>query len=409
MLQLVEIPGNQDQQDGGTIQRAQKIFQELARGLVHPVQIIKDQHGGGQARLSQQQHAQRQVGLPLEHGRFQQAQAHLQQRLAGQQAQHLQQVGQDVVLLQAKLFEMPAQGFFLGDGCIQLGQAQDIADQAGDDVVRGNAHVGCTGALENIHLRPLDLLAELGQQASFADAGLAGDQDGTPVRDPAHAVKGIAEHLQILLAAHQGCLQVGKTAQRAGPDAYGERLEGRHIIVDPLQHQGRHNLIVEKQARALVGAKADQDRARLGRLFQARGQVHRIANHGVFRVMLVAQVTGNHRAGVQADAQVELVIVTVLQQGADLQHAGLHLQGSPHGPFGIIFVVEGQAKQGHQAITGKLINRAFIAVDHIGEHVHDFIDRQVKLFAVQGLRSRGEIGDIDEQNGNFPALAHRCG
>ncbi len=64
-----------------------------------------------------------------------------------------------------------------------------------------------------------------------------------------------------------------------------------------------------------------------------------------------------------------------------------------------------RAEKGHQAIAGELVDGAFVFEDDLGQRLHGLVDDQVQLFAIQAVAGRGEVGHIQNEDGDLAAFA----
>ena len=133
--------------------------------------------------------------------------------------------------------------------------------------------------------------------------------------------------------------------------------------------------------------------------FDAGGQIHAVADHGVVHALGRTDVAGNDGVGVDAHAVIDgqlafscaLVVV-------DLQ-IGHHTDGCPHGPVGIVVVGDGRAEDAHHGIADELVEHAaFVGdtVDHNGEVLVEEFHRALgsKLFGNCG--EAANVGKEDE-------------
>jgi hypothetical protein len=93
-------------------------------------------------------------------------------------------------------------------------------------------------------------------------------------------------------------------------------------------------------------------------------------------VQIIADRPHHHLAGVEPHSHLDTDAMRTpccLSIGAD---GGLHGEGRITGADGMVFMRNGGAEQGHDAIPHDLVDRAFVAVD--GRH-HAFQDRIKEL------------------------------
>ena len=86
----------------------------------------------------------------------------------------------------------------------------------------------------------------------------------------------------------------------------------------------------------------------------------------------------------------------------------LHRQGSPDGPFRIIFASDIGAPQSHYGIANMLVNSAPMrgnqGIDALPERVHHLAD----IFRIHSFRNAGKTADIGKKHSHQAAFASRA-
>ncbi len=92
------------------------------------------------------------------------------------------------------------------------------------------------------------------------------------------------------------------------------------------------------------------------------GEVDRVADGEVFQVLVIADPTQDDQSAMDPDPHLEIV-----HQAAQLQaiffQLVLDVEGGVDGALRIIFVGDGRAEEGQDAITEELGDRAVVAAD----------------------------------------------
>src|SRR5690606_12782507 len=88
-----------------------------------------------------------------------------------------------------------------------------------------------------------------------------------------------------------------------------EGLVDRDFLCPPLHADAVDLAIFETRPRRRHRVLGDEDRRAIGlvRAFETRGDVHRVAHHGVFETLLRTDIADERLAGVEADAGLHLV------------------------------------------------------------------------------------------------------
>ncbi len=84
---------------------------------------------------------------------------------------------------------------------------------------------------------------------------------------------------------------------------------------------------------------------------------------------------------------------------------GLHGQGRVTGAQGVVFMGNGRAKQGHDAIAQHLVHRALIAVHGVHHVVQGRVQELLGRFGVEVADQLGGAFEVGKQHGDLLALA----
>jgi hypothetical protein len=189
---------------------------------------------------------------------------------------------------------------------------------------------------------------ELFHQPRLAGAGGRGNRD--ELRPPLAecALRGQPELGEVVLAAEERRLQA--PARRALEQHRSNHGLALSLDLDPLACGEA------KSGDRAQGPFADQDRARIGLLLQARRDVDRIA--GDEKIAAIARARGDDLAGVHADAQFERRSIRVARDRiAQAERRGERT-------LGVVAVRLRHAEDRHDRIADELLHRSAVRVDH---------------------------------------------
>jgi len=149
-----------------------------------------------------------------------------------------------------------------------------------------------------------------------------------------------------------------------------------------------------------VGIPGHQDSARPGHALHPGPQIRGVSNSGVVHPKVIPNGSDDYRTGVKADAHLELHAGLLPYFVAILSHSLLDGQCRVTGPMGMVLMGQGSSKQGHDAVTGKLINGSLIFVDLIHEDLETSIHDLVDFLGVEFLGDGGVVGYVGEEDGD---------
>ena len=166
---------------------------------------------------------------------------------------------------------------------------------------------------------------------------------------------------------------------------------------------------LEEAAHQALGGVADQDRARRRQRLQARGEVGRVADRRVVHLEVVADRADDDRAGVDADAQLEL------DAALGERHAALRRgervadrQRGADRALGRVLVRDRRAEERHHAVAGELVDDALEAVDLAEAELDVLLEQLAVLLGVEPVGDRGRADEVAEQHRDELALAARA-
>ncbi len=269
--------------------------------------------------------------------------------------------------------------------------AAPVAERIGDRPPHVRLAVRDAAALE--HERLVLAGGDGGQllgEAGLADAGLTEHEEhgGAVV---AHGVlHAVAEDAQLGLPADErGTVPLGPVARRQrGVDGQ----PGGHQLLTTLGVDRRQLVVRDHPAGGGVGGGADEHGAGRRRGLEAVGRVHHVAHGRV--VAAGAQGPDQHLAGVDPDPHLDLDV----EAGGDLGQGGLHPQGRPDRPLGVVLVGRGGPEQGDDGVADDLVDSAPEGVDVLHEVLEAPVDQVLHLLRVTGLGQRGEPHQVREQD-----------
>ena len=90
-------------------------------------------------------------------------------------------------------------------------------------------------------------------------------------------------------------------------------------------------------------------------------------------------------------------------------HRGLHGQGRVAGAQGVVFVGNGGAKQGHDAVAEHLVDGALEAVHGVHHAVDGRIEELLGGFGIEAADEFRRVFEIGKQHGDLLALAFQGG
>ena len=86
----------------------------------------------------------------------------------------------------------------------------------------------------------------------------------------------------------------------------------------------------------------------------------------------------------------------------------LDLQRRTEGALGVVLVGDWRAEERHHAVAEKLVDRTFVAVNGVQDHLEDAVHDPVHVFGIELLGHRREARHIREHDCDDLPLALDC-
>jgi hypothetical protein len=140
-------------------------------------------------------------------------------------------------------------------------------------------------------------------------------------------------------------------------------------------------------------------------LHQAGGKVHRIADDRIVHAQIAPHIPGDDHAGVEADMESERtreIVRTVCIKPFDVGH---HIQRTPYGAFGIVFVSQRRPENRHDPVADELVNRPLVSQNDGDQSGKTFVEDGRQIFGIHFFGEGGETRDIGKQDGDEAAFA----
>ena len=150
----------------------------------------------------------------------------------------------------------------------------------------------------------------------------------------------------------------------------------------------------------MLSAPADDDLARLGEPEEPRGQVRRVPHRGVVHPQILADGADHDEARVDAHPHSELDAVHpshVLRERLEL---ALDRERSAERAMGVVLVGDRRPEERHDAVAKELIDRPFVAVHRVQDHLEGAIHDGVDFLRVEALGHRREARHVREHHGD---------
>jgi hypothetical protein len=173
----------------------------------------------------------------------------------------------------------------------------------------------------------------------------------------------------------------------------------------PFERLRRQLLVLDHLPRRGVRRRAYHDLCRRGRLLQPRRGVHRVAGHDAVALARRPLPVGEHLAGLDADAQLQLRTTFRGELRAKLRHGLLHLEGGADGALGIVLVDGRHAEDSQHRVAGELLDEALVALDLRAEPIERAADDRLDDLGVVALVQAGVADEIGEHERRDLALA----
>jgi hypothetical protein len=158
-----------------------------------------------------------------------------------------------------------------------------------------------------------------------------------------------------------------------------------------------------------VGCFGYPDRSWRGHLLHACGQVHRVSLSRIVHAQIVPDAPHDHEAGVQTQTHLERHLPLPVDYLAVVLHGRLNIEGRVQCAYGMVFMGDRSAEQGHNPVTGELIDGPFVAMHNFRESGEAPVHDLMKRLGIEPFRQSAEPHDIGEEHGDLLALAFQRG
>ena len=250
---------------------------------------------------------------------------------------------------------------------------------------------------------------ELPDQPRLAHARLAHDRDDLAVA-LARSPQRLPQQLDLRVATDEARQSSGGGGVQ--PAAHGARacqLEDLDRRREPL-HRHRparghlHEALGERQR-----LRRQQDRAGLGHLLHARGQVRGLTDRRVVHVQIGADRAHHHVAGVQAHADLDRHAEAAKHALGVALHRLLHPKRRVARPHRMVLVRERCAEERHDPVAHHLVHGALVAVDGLHHVLEDGVEELARLLGVAVGEQLHRALQVGEQHGDLLALTLQGG
>ena len=171
--------------------------------------------------------------------------------------------------------------------------------------------------------------------------------------------------------------------------------EHEHRLGDALHLHGRHALDLEAIVHETLRGRADEDVAGRRRVLDATRDVDRRAHDVGARTAPDAHRADHDEAGVDADAERELVVPLA----RDLADARGHRKGGADGARRVVLVGGGNAEHRHDAVADVLHDGAAFALDLARQRLEERVGELTHGVGLEVVGHRAEADDVCEEDG----------
>ena len=219
-------------------------------------------------------------------------------------------------------------------------------------------------------------------EARLAEAGIADHCDDLSM-PAAHQIQRLAQLAHLVVTADEAGqpaprrrLQLG--ARRAAADDLID-LNGIGEALDRYQANGVDGDIAFGEAQRVGGG---EHRSRLRHLLHAGGEMHRLADDGVFHVQVVADGADGNLAGIEADADRDGDAVRALDLVGVKAHRLLHAQRGVAGAHRVVLMRQRRAEQCHDAVAHDTMDGAFVAMHRLHHALEDGVEQLLSFLGI---------------------------
>ena len=254
------------------------------------------------------------------------------------------------------------------------GQRPELPHDLDHRAVRDPLPVGEAAAAHNARLDPRE---ELRGQSRLSDARCSENREQLARTVRYRSTERFAQASELALTAHHRHVEPPRCLV-----AHGEQAVRRNRFRLSLQLERRHRLDVDRVAQEPGRLAAEQRRARLGRLLQARGDVHRVAGREPLRR------ARHDLTGVDADPCLHA------EPGQRLQDVA----GCPHRAQRVVLVQHGHAEHRHDGVTHELLDAPAMPLDDRLDPLVVADEDRAQGLRIDGLAERRRAFDVAEEH-----------
>src|SRR5499427_4426088 len=169
----------------------------------------------------------------------------------------------------------------------------------------------------------------------------------------------------------------------------------------------RFNCVIDSNQRLDVwqGAGPNKDFYTTCQGLQALGDVHHITYDCIFHTLLGANIAHDGFATVNANANVQCGLTTMLARRVETGGSTLHIQGHLYGPLWMIWLDQGCPKESEDTITEEFIEGALVLEEDLDHHVKIGVQDIDDLLGGMLLSKGREVANIGEQHAHVAARA----
>ena len=223
-------------------------------------------------------------------------------------------------------------------------------------------------------------------------------------------LQGLAQLVQLGVTSYKARQPPRRRHLQAPPQGTGShQLKNLHRLGQPLDRHRPQGMDLHQALHQAQGGGGEQNAARGGELLHTRRQVRGLPHGRIVHVQIVADGAHHDFARVQPDAELQRNAMRAAHLLGVAAQGGLHGQGGVAGAQGMVFMGNGGAEQGHDAVTQHLIHRALEAVHGVHHVPQGRIEEPLGGFGIEVADEFGGAFEIGKQHRHLLALAFQRG
>ena len=189
------------------------------------------------------------------------------------------------------------------------------------------------------------------------------------------SVEGIPELLQLRVPADEAREAAPRCGFEAGAGGVGShQLEHLDRLTESLDRYRAELGDLDEGFGQVQRLGGEQDAAGRRELLNARCQVRRLAHSRVVHAQIAADRAHHDLSGVDADADLHLHALGAAKLLRIAAHDVLHPERRVARSYGMIFLGERRAEEGHDAVAHDLVHGALIVVDGVHHALDDGVE-----------------------------------